>query len=387
MMIPSATTMLSPARLLAVSLFGNLAVQLLGMDCYWSPFQLLNADISREFTTIYVLAAAVSVACAWMVQGAANKYSWDCSIRAIRRSSAVRSNRLMGIHVALLFVLIPASQYSLGNANLINLWIGQATAQDVEIALSQSPLGLHSAMLVVAFSAMILWHHEVLAERGNRLTTVAILLVAVVFLSHGKAQGLVYLAACMLLQQRTRRKALVVLAVTGVGVLIVFFVTRLARNQDIGELETSLSLLATFVLGLYMGSPLANSSYIYDDVNSPQWGDFFYHVIPKKLGVGTDSINYFLPDPTSPSGLVGSGLLLGGPVQAILWLCIVGLVAGFIFNRSKVSASALLFMPFVVVSCGLGMMYDHFINLTFFWMPALISLAIVRYTSGDRREQ
>jgi hypothetical protein len=298
------------------------------------------------------------------------------------------------MHLVALVILVPAVQVSLGDANLFNLWAGKATPLDVENALADSPFGLHGVGLLVAFSTLIVWHHQRLAGRRSRLSNITLLLALAIFISQGKAQGFVYFGACILLQQTSFRSFVRTGFIGTAAILLIFFVTRIARNQtsaDFGaatfaDFDAAIFLLSSLLLGFYFGSPVANSAHIFGIGGSTTyWNDFLAHIVPTKIGDTTNSIVQSLPDPTSPSGLIGSALLLGGPFQALMWLVAVGLIAGFLYRRSKISAAALVFMPFAVVSCGLSMMYDHFANLAFFWIPLLLSILICSFVNGRPR--
>lgn len=363
---PYATGLeLLPAVLLTLSIGGNLVFQIIGLEAAWSPFSVLGVDFDVALIPLVLMALfgfwLGVVACAICTAGSTSSPT----------HSLVRVERLDRMSALLTIALVVAlvvTQWSLGGANVVNLWRGMVTPKDVEEAIQASPMGVHGISLLVAYAAVMVWHAARLSGHSSPWVVLCFILSAIFFLSQGKAQGLMYLAAAYLLEPRRPRELVARVLFAILAISLIFLATRVARNQD-GDLSLNFETLLLLALGLYFGSPLVNTSYILH--NGLQVGNasaFVSHLIPEKLLARSDLFEQ-LPDPTSPLGLVGAGLVLGGGLQMLVFCVVVGGFTFYLGRLLRVSAAVRLFFPFLVVACMFSMMYNHFANLTFFWIP------------------
>lgn len=365
---------LHPAVLLLCAIGGNSLLQLANRNADWSPFSVFAVHPAPYITLLYACATLA------VLGGAAlGIFSVFPSKRLDRhlvyQVDLARLDRLSLGAIALTLPLFAATQVSLGSANLLNLWTGQATALDVEEAIKTSPLGIHGLALIAAYGALLIWHAHRLAQHSTMKCKLSLLLATLIFLSQGKAQGVVYLGAAFVLQPQFRKGAGLKFAAIILAILAIFLLTRVARNQD-QDLQIGLDLMLLFVFGFYFGSPVANTSYLIEGDTVPvHLSSFFSFLLPQKL-LPADDITASLPDPTSPFGVVGSGVLLGGIPQALVYCFLVGFIAAFLYRQGQRHLSIRLFQPFLLVACLFAMMYNHFMNLTFFWIPLVLAFFV-----------
>lgn len=270
--------------------------------------------------------------------------------------------------------------YFTREVNFFAIIQGQATSEDIEKALENSPFGINGLALLFSYFFLILWQHSALFNYQNKYLKYGLFLAFFVFISQGKVQGLLYFFACYISQKRFTTGYIKRLLLGLVVVLVIFFVSRILRNQD-QNLAFESQLFFIFVLGSYLGAPIINSDYIFSNSEFNFNGLFFSHLLPKKFDFFDLSSSAYLPDPTSPFGVCGSSLAFGSITFSLFYAVIVGFFSGYCYRASKINPVANIFLPFLFVACFFSMMYNHFANLTFFWIPLLLCWFLVRLTT------
>ena len=369
-LLPRPAKLALPAVFLTVSVGVNSAFQLASASEIWSPFLLLDVGVHPKVGYFYLL-AVIGI---WLGTGLSIVFSRrtlktqiTTVIISVRRLRQV--TRILFLILLLMFIV---TQIELGSANLLNLWRGQVSALDVENALKLSSFGIHGLGLLVAYAFLLCWHVNRLAAVQSSLAAAGIVLASLYFLSNGKAQGMVYVAAAYLFQRTAQRGIYWRIILATAVIAILFVITRLARNQS-NDVDLDVYGVLLLAVGFYFGSPVSNTSFIMTnglEVNA--LSAFFANFIPQKI-VSTVEFFDLLPDPTSPVGLAGSALLLGGLAPAFVYFVCTGYLAQHVYQRSSATLASCLFMPFLFVACTFAMMYNHFMNLTFFWIPLCVA--------------
>lgn len=367
----------SPYILLLLSIVGNLILQICNQDSDWSPFRLLGTDYNPK-VTFYAAIAVLALTAGYSIA----RFKHFCLPRMQKqRDVPINLRRLQGISKVIFLLqiaLTAATQIALGSANIVNLWSGAATPQDVEAALKNSPFGINGLAIIVSYLAIMVWHTSRLLHFNCRWTIPLLVAACIHLLSQGKAQGVIYVAAAYLCEPREIRSALLNILAIVLMVGFIFLVTRIARNSE-SDMIAGVELFLQLALGLYFGSPVANTSYALAhglDVNNIS--AFLPHLVPQKLLPDNSNFTSQLPDPTSPFGMVGYALFLGNPVLFVLYFILCGYFSQDIRNRSSYELSSRIFLPFLLVSCAFAMMYNHFANTVFFWIPFFMAKVLAR---------
>ena len=111
------------------------------------------------------------------------------------------------------------------------------------------------------------------------------------------------------------------------------------------------------------------------------------HLVPQKLLPSTlkDAMVSF-PDPTSPLGLIGSMYAAYSLVGVALGCLFAGFLASRLAPGDGGNPVKTLFLPFLLVASGFSIMYHHFFNLNFFWMPLFMAWFVsLRYFRQSER--
>lgn len=364
-----------PFVLLLASALGVSAVQLALASQPFSVFSVLgmSPDVAL-MTAIYAVAGV-----ALLIGYGAGSPVWAAApvrvYREMNMEAMMQDARwLLGIN----FIIICVSQYYMGHANVLAIIRGDVSAQEIEGVLASSPLGVHGIKLLCGYYTVI-FHRAWSRATGPSLLRYALLIEAIfIFLSSGKAGGMLFLLASLLTLNPRGGFPWVKAVVAAGSIAVIFLATRLARNPYL-RLDDVWGFLLVFAFGFYLGSPLVNTSYV--AAHPDQGGSavfLFSHLLPHKLlPVTLKELSAALPDPTSPLGLIGSAYAAGG-----LWSLIPAcLFVGWLTRRLEPKDDRgyrFLFMPFLLVACAFSVMYHHFFNLTFFWVPLLMSLYAAR---------
>ncbi|HIV70869.1 MAG TPA: hypothetical protein H9903_08075, partial [Candidatus Aquabacterium excrementipullorum] len=280
--------------------------------------------------------------------------------------------------VAFNFAIILVSQYFMGSAGVLGIMSGTVTAQDIEAALDASPFGVHGVKLLCGYLSIIMHRaaHPLKDARG--LKAVLVLQALFIFLSSAKMGGMLFFVASLLTLEQGKNMATLLKGVVAALVLMaIFVITRLIRNPDMQIADVG-AFLMTFVLGLYFGSPVVNTNYV---MNHPEAGGkiifLISHLVPQKLLPSTlkDAMVSF-PDPTSPLGLIGATYAAYSFVGVAFGCMFAGFLVARLAPGHDKNPVKDLFLPFLLVASGFAIMYHHFFNLNFFWMPLLMAWAV-----------
>ncbi|MXV31122.1 oligosaccharide repeat unit polymerase, partial [Aeromonas veronii] len=270
--------------------------------------------------------------------------------------------------------LFVASQYFMGDANAYNLYIGNSvSAQVIEMKLKDAPFALNGVLILWAYTFILYYGICKQAGQSSAILTLTLLLSGVVFVSTGKLQSLLYLFFAMFFFTKKRVGFLKFLILMSVIVLIFSF-TRIIRNPEHG-LVFDVDFLLMFIGGFYFGSPVANGTYILErGFFDSQY--IFTWLIPQKLVAASD-ISWSFPDQTSPIGFFSSAFLSFG-FYGVIYVFVVGVISQIIYRYRYRNINYYIFYPFLFMSCFFSMMYNNFMNLTFFIIPFLMSLILPR---------
>lgn len=271
-------------------------------------------------------------------------------------------------------ILFVASQYFMGDANAYNLYIGNSvSAQVIEAKLKDAPFALNGVLLLWAYTFILYYGICKQAGQSSFMLTLTLLLSGVVFVSTGKLQSLLYLFFAMFFFTKKRFGLFKFLILMSVIVLIFSF-TRIIRNPE-RNLIFDIDFLLMFIGGFYFGSPVVNGTYILERgfIDSQY---IFTWLIPQKLIPASD-ISLSFPDQTSPIGFFSSAFLSFG-FYGVIYVFVVGLISQVIYRYRYWNVSCYIFYPFLFMSCFFSMMYNNFMNLTFFIIPFLMSLILPR---------
>jgi len=271
-----------------------------------------------------------------------------------------------------------ASQLAMGDAHIFNLFAGGIMAIEIQDAIKESPFGVHGASLLVGYFAVAFWGIQLSLNQKNRWVTASILIATLKCVAYATAQGLLYIFFCYfaLFQREVPIRKVVFWAVAILGI---FLATRIIRNPD-QTFDFGYDLILSFVFGLYFGSPVSNTSFVFQNL-----GDFsnpmllLTQLLPQKLVPVPDEMIRRLPDMSSPLGLVGTAFGAGGYLILIPYCALVGYGVGWLTRKARMKFEYLVFSPFLLVACAFSMMYNHFLSLNSFWLPLLFCISICRF--------
>jgi len=366
------SSIFNPFYLIFFSSIINYIFQINFVNNDWSAFSLFNINYVNDLDGIFLLSGLGMIFGYMLNLLLINKNFINKNFLFINKVKLNNDTKTISILIAIGVILV---QYYLGSANLYNLYLGGATPQDVEIAIENSPFGLHGIAMLVAFCGIIIWHFNRLIKNNEFNNKLLFLVLCIYFLSYGKAQGFVYLAISYILEPSSLKSTLKKVSCAALIIACIFLTTRILRNQG-SDFNFSIEWLLRIMLGPYFGSPIVNTYYAYSEsMWEYGWPIFFISMIPSKL-INIKSYLADLPDPTSPLGITGAALLFGGPYFVFIYTVLVTCLSVYMFNKSKLIFSFRLFLPFLMVSCIFSMMYNHFMNLTFFWIPLLFCYII-----------
>lgn len=262
------------------------------------------------------------------------------------------------------------SQFFMGEANVYNLYISNnVSAQVIEEKLKEAPFALNGVLLLWAYIFILYYGICKQAGKSSVTLTLTLLLSGVVFISAGKLQSLLYLFFAMFFFAKSKVGLFKFITLMLV-IVVIFSFTRIIRNPDQG-LVFNVDFLLTFIGGFYFGSPVVNGTYILEErLFDSQY--IFTWLIPQKIIPASD-ISLLFPDQTSPIGFFGSAFMSFG-FYGVIYVFIVGLFSQLIYKYRHQYISFYIFYPFLFMSCFFSMMYNNFMNLTFFIIPFLMSL-------------
>lgn len=369
----------SVSLLIFVNIF-NLALQFYFLSADFSPFELFDLEeqaVSFKIVQVYI-GTSLFLLLGFSLYGFVLGEKVSCSSFLLNRSMLFKFVKSTSVLLAILLIV---TQISLGDANIINLWRGFVNADDVERAITASFFGVHGSLLILIFFSLILWVASFeLGIRNSPWIVCMLTLSLVSAVSQGKAQLLFYFLTTYSLQLNKSPRLIIKFLLMASAVLAFFFISRLLRNQEL-SLTASVHNFLLYTVGVYFGAPFVNTSYILDhsDIMVSAW-EFFGHLLPARFFAHTD-IYLNLPDISSPNGFIGNGLLLGGQSALYLYSLFIGWGIHFLFSKSRATLTFRLFYPFVVSACLLSFLYDHFVNLMFFWLPMLLSFILAKAIS------
>ncbi len=365
-----------PIKVFLFSILSSLVIQVLFLGTHWSAFRIWEIEFNSEIVYVYIF-AMFFLALGNFVY--AHLFRLDAERNKIPPIDQSKLIKLIKLTSILLVIFLIITQLSLGHAWLYNLWTGVVRAPDLEDAIRKSIFGVHSFLLIITFTSLILWMaYFRLGLKINRWLFFMLLMALLSSISQGKIQFLFYFFITYLLQQN-ESKVIRKTIISGILILIIFFITRLLRNQGVG-LSPNLDTFLLFVVGLYLGSPFVNTTYILEN----QAGtidliiEFFKHMLPSRFYAETNIHSNFI-DITSPAGFLGNGLLLGSSFGVYLYCFLVGIFISHLAVKSLDSLTFYLFYPILITSCVLVFLYDHFTNLAFFYIPMIICYLVSKY--------
>lgn len=336
-------------------------------DRAWSPFQLFSEPPNR-WTLFSYLYSVFGFSLGYLAVAGLFRGGPYPAGNLVRRRLDVVVRSVFTVNV----VSFVAVQIAMWDANLYQIYSGNLTALEIEEAIVASPPGVHGLALVAGFAALLVWVFCRLTGAANWLAALSLMVACLQFLAKGKAQGLLYVLAAYLLVSKGAFP-LVRLVIATTTLAAIFVATRFIRNVD-QAYSLSTELLQTIVFGVYFGSPIANTNYIQGhlaDFGEPYF--LYSHSVPPRLLDKPQTLIDVMPDPTSPAGVVGASLASSGLMAVLIYSCAIGLVAGFVYNRAKYSVAHRAFLPFLFVTNCFAVMYNHYANLTFFWVPLALA--------------
>jgi oligosaccharide repeat unit polymerase len=213
----------------------------------------------------------------------------------------------------------------------------------------------------------------------------------------GKAQGYVIqlsllLSACILLHGHplnpilvklgfrplSQRTTVAIFVIGLIAFLFLFALTRSLRLGDAGSIfEVDLALQAPFQ---YLAWPLINTEEIvqHQGFGEPLDFGFFQGLLPYRFAERDEFLLSILAEPSSPVGLAGYAVWYGGLLGVVAYCAILGFALQAIYRTAPFSISAALIYAQASWALIAANLYNHFVNLIFFPLPALIYLVIVR---------
>jgi hypothetical protein len=372
-----ALRVMHPLLLFGFALLGNTTFQLLSADADWSPFSVYLVDVYCNIVWVY-MAGFISICMGFIFIGKfmQNGTKQHVIINYLPKFGVL--NPMLKISALLNIGTFILSQVYMGDAHMFNVLSGKVTMQQVEDALMESPLGIHSLSLICGYLVVLLWHTYRIIGVNSVWANAALFVALIKFVSAGKAQGLLYVLFAYALQQETLRKIWKPV-VGGAGIIVVFLITRIIRNPD-QEFIFGSEFIMLFLGGYYLGAPIVNTTYAFLNMDKfSHMGLMVTHLIPTKvLPWPTDVIGLY-PDPTSPAGLIGTAIASSGIYFMIIYCFFVGVVSGVFFKLSKYKLTFRIHLPFMLMACAFSMMYNHFMTLSFFWIPLIFAFIIARY--------
>ncbi len=366
---------ISPLAMLLLSGVGLSALQIGCSECGFGGFSILGQSPSPFLVYVYILFGLCALV-GYFFGGPLIGPKMD--VRSRMPSTQKLDEHLVRVLVANLFI-VAVSQYFMGAANIAEIIRGNVSAQDIEEVLRGSPLGVHGLKLVAGFYAVVLCRACYIADLKGWRVVLLHMQAIFIFLSSAKIGGMLFWVASLLSLGQVNWKSALRILFASLAIVFLFVVTRILRNPGM-ELTDLVGFVANFIFGLYLGSPVVNSNFLL--VNPEYSGSIvflFSHLLPHKiLPVTLLDLMKAFPDPTSPLGIVGAafGFLSYAGVM------LVGIFCGFLTRRleptSERDIAKILFFPFLVVACAFSVMYQHFFNLTFFWIPLIMSIYVSR---------
>jgi hypothetical protein len=364
---------LNPGLLIFVAFVVNTVFQIAMAGSSWSSFQIFGVTPDWDVLGIYLLGFLVFFISYEVATVVGRKLPPFVRFRLNER----RFNALAQVLFFANVISFVASQLAMGDAHIFNLFAGGIMAIEIQDAIKESPFGVHGLSLLVGYFAVAFWGIQLSLNQKNRWVTASILIATLKCVAYATAQGLLYILFCYLaLFQRAIpiRKAIF----GAVAILGIFLVTRIMRNPD-QTFDFGYDLIISFVFGLYFGSPVSNTSYVF------QYPDafsnlllLFTQLLPHKLVPVPDEIIGRLPDISSPLGLVGTAFASGGYLILIPYCALVGYGVGWLTRKARIKFEYLVFSPFLFVACAFSMMYNHFLSLNSFWLPLLFCILICK---------
>lgn len=366
---------------LVVFLFSTLStlfIQILFLGTHWSPFAIWQIKFNPEIVYVCLLAMFFLTLGNFL-------YPYLFRINFLRGYEEIPSLdqfkliKLIKLNSIFLVIFLIITQVSLGHSWIYNLWSGVVRGPDVENAITDSIFGIHSILLILIFTSLILWTANFrLGLKNNRWLELMLVIAFISSLSQGKIQILFYFAVTYLFQQKESKliKKIFILALT---ILIIFFITRLLRNQGT-NLVAGFDTFLLFVVGIYLGSPIVNAAYILEHhaLTNDLIIEFFKYMLPSRLYNETIFHSHFI-DVTSPAGFIGHGLMLGSPFGLCLYSFLTGILIRHLAVKSSNNLTCYLFYPFLITSCLLVFLYDHFLNLVFFYIPMMLCYLVAKH--------
>lgn len=366
-------SILTPSVLVFFSGVINTIFQYNSSDYTWSPFYIFSVQPSAEliysylFFYFFFFIGVVTVDLVFFIKRPVPRlrifeYEMECS-------TFKKSSLLFFVSGVLLYL---TSQYFMGSENVYNLYVANTvSAKDIEETIKNSPLGIHGVLLLWAYAFIIYYGVCKQSNKTNLTLKTTLVLSILVFVSSGKLQSLLYLFFAMFFYAKNRIGLLRFLIVL-LLVIILFAFTRIVRNPD-QDMGFDMDFLFLFIGGFYFGSPVVNTTYLVEnDIHNLQY--IFTWLVPQKL-LPTSDVTLLFPDQTSPIGFFGTALISFG-YYGVIYTYAIGILSQVIHKLRFTYISLFVFYPFLFMSCFFSMMYNNFMNLTFFIIPLLFALII-----------
>lgn len=365
----------SPMLLLLISGVGLSILQIGCAECSFGGFSVLGQHVSPELYLLYLFFGVA--ACVGYFLATPLIRDLEPARSRVPLQDALEKHLIQVIFFNAAIILI--SQYYMRDANFIQIMAGNVSAQEIEEVLRGSPIGVHGVKLLAGFYAVLLHRACKLGEVTGWKIVVLHLQAVFIFLSSAKIGGMLFWVASLLSLSGSSWKSLIRVVIGALLIVLLFVGTRILRNPGM-EMAAIWEFLFAFMFGLYMGSPVVNTNFIL--LNPEFSGSFVFllsHFIPQKLLPVTllDLMKSF-PDPTSPLGVVGAAF----GFLSYFGVAMVGVFCGFLARKLQPQGlgdiARIIFLPFLIVSCAFAVMYHHFFNLTFFWIPLGMSFFLSR---------
>lgn len=369
--------------LVGLSYFGQ------STGAFWSATTIYYFKPSQNYYGEFVILVAIftSFLLFWnilfnvAIQRRKNRNNNNLTITA--PASAYRQNILFFLFT-FAFISILKS-WVMRDVSFFNILSGNVVAADVEAALDAAPFGLNGIVLQFALLQLLIWRLLGPPKIKGGLLALGNALAIFAFISQGKAQGLMYFAAVHIAGAKTKFEKTVRTATYFLAVLTFFILSRLFRNQNL-NLSLSGDWALTTILGNYFGAPFVNGGFMRDVPNPNFAYRYFSYLIPKKLLPQEIIDTYGLPDPTSPTGLIGGLFGFESWTGRLVLLFLMSFAIIFIAKWTRNTPAGVIFRPFFILALLTNTIYNHFLNFSLFWLPLMMAIGINAVNSRKLRK-
>lgn len=368
----------NPLLLFLFAILGDAIFELYFHNQYWSPFSYSPTAIYNGSVIILYVESFIAISLGFLF----SYISYD--IVRIKKACdekkfTVRIDRLNLIAFVLFVILLLnliISQLALGNSNFINILHGKVSALLIHKKIKKAYFGNQGISLITAYCIVILWYsYKRLNLKVNKWLKAGVILALFQFISISEAQGFLYFFSAYIMQKKADYKTWIKILLSFIIILIVFIITRIIRNPG-HNIMFNFHNIILFIFGPYLGSPVANTTYIFINHYRGNFLNLFANMIPHKLANLKSNLQQRLPDPMSPEGLVGAAFMFGGAIFLFYYSLFIGVLVSWFYIMSRKFFSFEIFLPFLLVTVAFCMMYNNFLNLNFFWIPLLFSFIV-----------